>query len=420
MKTNHRMFCYPCLPDEAYLAYLTKNFEKFAYAETYAREVMPNQSKTFPEKAVQARLRILQRVYRGEYFTDSHDVPRLADQVRREREFIWFWGKPESIAGLLSPIKDVHPSEMQLGTVSVIDSSNEFGDGFGEICRSGSMSSVSILPYAIKRILDYLKGAIPTLTSSFHTLVLVPRVRPASGSISGGKSVNTLHRKYIRSRFWGFAPWYVMQGGFLECLEYREVNRSTRDLAAGITAFPYVHIGTQQEADFVQALFSLNFPDMPVRVIVTEKAGKQSPSRFKQKSAPPFALLPYNHVTFEVLMDTSSEQALTLEQLEPIRSGQACTVVNVDLSNQRSVPLQNQLRQAGYRLTCIRPARIIESNTECDKGKKFCTYGSWAKPNPRLILAEPFYIGERVGSATEKIILRYLQSLVRFWQTREE
>ncbi|MBQ0933554.1 hypothetical protein KAK07_24715 [Ideonella sp. 4Y16] len=360
------------------------------------------------------RLGILRRVYAGEYFTDSFDIARLAQRVKESREFIWFWGRSAIVEAWCNGIPDT-PSSCDMGTVSVIDSSEEFGPGMGEICRSGSMSAVHLKPYAVKRIIDFLSKKIPALHEAFHTLLLVPRVRAAGDGIRGGKSVNTIHRKYIRSRFWGFAPWYVMQGGFLECLEYREVNRDRDDLLRGLLAFPTIHLLDADDRRFVESLFMLNLPqhakalgfEVPLPSVGTE-------ARFELVCQAGEAIRQYNHRAFSVASRLDGSTGFTLDQLEASIAETSCTVVHLDISRPDSLEAQRALIERGYRLTCVRPPRAFIGEASTPSGGMPC-YGSWAKPNLRWQIAAPHYALRDTTQEYEQEVVLHLRRMLDNW-----
>jgi len=402
------IFCYPALDDDAYLDFLRAIYEESRHDAGFSCELTPVQTARFAERAVAMRLGILQRVYAGEYFTDSFDVPRLSERIRGSREFIWFWGRSQTVnAWLDAEVND--PATCELGTVSVIDSSDEFGAGMGEICRSGSMTPVPLKPYAVKRIIDFLSGAIPVLHHAFHTLLLVPRVRAAAPGIRGGRSVNTIHRKYIRSRFWGFAPWYVMQGGFLECLEYREVNRSLSDVLRGIDTFSTIYLAHEDEREFVGALFAMNLPAQADAVSFATQPPGAARARFRRVGQASEAIRPYNHLAFELADGgDNSELLVTLDGIDATLQDAACTVVSLDLSLPHTLGIQQALRDRGYRLTCIRPPRSVGAD-------KVPCRGSWARPNPRWRLVAPHYVVRKSPYAHEQRVLQHLRHLLDSW-----
>ncbi|NHV28057.1 hypothetical protein [Burkholderia sp. D-99] len=408
------LFCYPALDDAAYLAHLRAVYEASVPDVSSAGELTPERTIDLAERSVATRAAILTRVYAGDYHTDSFDFDRLAKRVRGAREFIWFWGHRDVIDEWLH---DPAPSPQSgdLGTVSVVDSSGEFGPGIGEICRSGSISPVGLKPFAVKRIIDFLTGALPALHESFHTLMLVPRARAAAQGIRGGKSVNTIHRKYIRSRFFGFAPWYVMQGGFLECLEYREISRSLDDVLEGMNASPTLHFANQDDATFAEALFAMNFPSQIDRLRFVTSDGTRNAVRYLLTSQADGAIRQFNHRSFELAGRAQEDlNGIPLSSVDQGAHEVSCTVVHLDLGDPDSVAAQRELHASGYRLTCVRPPRSVASPDGGGRSS-VSAYGSWAKPNARWKVIEPYYASRNASDVNDSRVLDHLSAILRDW-----
>jgi len=408
------LFCHPALEDAAYLAHLRATYEESLPDVAVVGELTPDLTIRFSDRAVATRAGILTRVYAGDYHTDSFDFQRLARRVRDAREFIWFWGQRAAIDDWLSGRCDAESCE--LGTVSVVDSSGEFGAGFGEICRSGSMSPVALKPFAVKRVMDFVTGALPVFHDSFHTLMLVPRTRSPGQGIRGGKSVNTIHRKYIRSRFFGFAPWYVMQGGFLECLEYREVNRSIDDVVRGMAVSAVLHFAQEEDARFARSLFAMNFPTHVDRLRFTRSENSGRAARYVMSSEANESIREFNHRSFDWVRHAEARDgAVSLPHLEAGAHKVSCTVVHLDLGDPDSVDAQQELHAQGYRLTCVRPPRAFSSSIQGGTFVGVSAQGSWAKPNPRWRIVEPHYTLRSAVDSEESNVLRHLTGLLRDW-----
>lgn len=420
MSLEGHIFCYPSLDDPTYGRHLSETYRAFMHHPDAAREVPPSVSRELGRHAVIARLKILTQVYAGEYHTDSHDIDRLAEKLERYDEFIWFWGAVDAVDPLLHVTRTSEiPDELALGTVSVINSSDDFGPGMGELCRSGSMSDIGLLPYAVKRIHDYVSGEHRSLANRFHTLCAVPRVRAATQAIRGGKSVNTIHRKYIRSRFWGFAPWYVMQGGILECLEYREVSRRIGDVRDGVVAHPDAYFFDPDDAVFVRSLMRLNLPDITLDTHVTYGESDDA-VRLRQRNHVPVSLREYNHLAFGPLSgQTTRSGGLSLDEIEPQRLSCACTVIIIDLGDPAHVGLQAALARRGYRLMSIQPPR----RTHIGEGKAIQqlstpAIGYWVKPGEKHPIAPPYYSHMSSGNVDEQRVLDHLRESLRLWGDR--
>lgn len=360
-------------------------------------QISPEESARISRSAVATRARILSAVYSGDYHTDAFDIERLAASVCNGTERIWFWGEPRELQRVRDSVDmDTPVLVPHVGTVSAIDASAEFGRGHLELCRSGSLSEVRATPFSLMRVLQFLRGELDG-ASTWHTLVLVPRVRRTSPAVRGGEAVNKLHRDKIRSCFLGFAPWYVMQGGYLEVLEYREVLRDRAAVLSALEDSAELFFAAELDRKYVASLLRLSFEatSLSLRTVQSSNAFLGG---FRLASSCPESLRDFNHATWL----PGGSDCQTVRDLVLQGTSYACLVVRIDLRDSTLVSLQSELNRSGFILTCFSPGKnwIGEARSEM--------WGYWARPNGRWPLAMPYYHDVLSESPEEHIVLGQL------------
>jgi hypothetical protein len=407
-----------CVPDEgrhALVSHLRECLARHPEFDPALNTVRPEETMAAPAVAVEARMRVLLKTYGGDYRTDSFDVERLAAQVRERKELIWFWGEGEQVGRLRASLRECRLPDSwlpSLGTVTVLNAEAEFGPGYGELCRSGSTSSeFSAKAPIMWRTLGYLNGRERSLREAFHSLVLTPRNRPSSATVRGGEAIHRIHTHYVRSRFWGYAPWYVMQGGVIELTEFRESNRDPDDVRTALQSSPPWLFADNTEAEYAAALALISFgAAVPVRV------GAQAPFRDPQArlTAPPSAELERdNHGTVTVTAGGPLRFTEALRRLDGL--GVCCAVVHLPLTDPSTVYAQSLLRKRGYRLTAVLPPKrtwVMRDGRKSDVALE--PVGIWSRPRPDLAVVAPYYLDLAPGNAAERTVLAYVRGLLRF------
>lgn len=394
------LFGYAALDDFAYRDWLKAQLEEYSAEWIAAHQLSLKQTRQWPRAAVQARASVLKAVYGGDYHTDSFDVARLAGRVADGSERVWFWGDPEELRRIWNETAaGVERTVPRVGTVSVLDATAEFGAGHLEMCRSGSLSAVAATPFSVLRVFEFLQGDLDG-NGPVDAIILVPRARASRDGIRGGEAVNRLHREKIRSSFWGFAPWYVMQGGFLEILEYREVLRERR---AVLSALKLGSLFFCDESDrrYVEALLQHNLGNSGAQLVTLPSDGGTVEQSLAQLSDSPPDLRRFNHVT---LAAQRSGRTPIGEALQ-LGADYASTVVRIDLADPASLGTQALLNKSGFTLTCFSPGKASR------KGSRREMWGYWSRPNPELSLAPPFYWRESPPSVNDAVILDRLLAI---------
>ena len=237
---------------ETTLSSLTDILHALSGFEPAANIIHPNETRKHARAAVLVRLDVLRRVYCDDYHTNSYAIDVLAERVSRGDELIWFWGSAAEIAALRAYLAGgtAPVPAFAVGTVSVLPAEGIAGPGTGELCRSGSMDRVlGVRGPGVERIVDFMSGA--DWGRSYDSLFLTARNRASAPGVRGGEAVHRLHVHHVRSSFWGFAPWYVMQGGCVELLDLRECYRDPDDVARALAASEGWWLAEQDDADFV-------------------------------------------------------------------------------------------------------------------------------------------------------------------------
>lgn len=414
------LLCFPSETKEQSIERLKFELSSFNNFNINYNYVSPIHSKEFPEKALKARLSILKNVYKNDYHTDSFDINRIIKRIQDGDELIWFWGSRSEVKNLFSYFhsnKDTLFPNLTLGTVTAINAKEEFGKGTAELCRSGSTdSTITGKPPIIYRTLEYLLNHETDLHNKYHTLCLVPRTRKSETGIRGGEAVKTIHTKYLRSRFWGYAPWYVMQGGVLEVLEYREINRNVQDVIKAIKSDELWYITDIEEAKFVKNLCLINFNISPK--ILNDTFELESRNVMGSLlSVKDENIKEFNHETIicgsEEAIKSSKQYSFKEALSKLIKNVCSCKVIRLNLMNKTHTAIQREIRKLGFRLTMISPPKnswhIDDRGQRCEVNVP--AYGFWCLPNKYLTIEPPYYINFDVVDRLESNILNYLRKI---------
>lgn len=418
---NERRISHPLEMSSDLLNSLRRQLGELGHLNWNNHFLMPEETSIFPEHSILARLQILKRVYAGDYHTDSFDISRLATRIRKGEEFVWFWGNNTEIDRLREYFhRDCSevPGDLNLGTVSMIAADAEYGRGYAEICRSGSMdTSIGAKRSSLYRVIRYMEGMDQGLYDYFHTLTLTPRVRASVPGIRGGEAVHRLHSKYIKSRFLGFAPWYVMQGGVIEQLEYRELHRVPEDVTAALKSANGWYFSSEREANFAANLCEMSYGIRPICHVGKFPSTSEANIKFSANFLEPESveLRPYNPST--LICEPGEEQGEFRSHFENwIRTNYACHVVRLRLDNASVVPFQEEILRLGFKLTSISgPKRTWVKISGGKTHLELPAYGFWTLPNRHHEIAQPFYFGQHESwvDPIERAVGDYLFSYLR-------
>ncbi|HVV69159.1 MAG TPA: hypothetical protein VG895_00315 [Patescibacteria group bacterium] len=419
------LLCYPYENKEKSISRLSeklKEYPDFCHKKNYISSI---ESKSAALQALDVRLNILKSVYQNDYHTDCFDYQRLAQRIHEDDEHIWFWGDQIEITKLRNYFKEKNAFILPLlGTVTAISAFDEFSLGTAELCRAGSSArNFKGSPAIIYRVLQFLTKAETYLYDRYHTFILVPRTRFSTENVRGGEAVKKIHTEFIRSRFWGYAPWYVMQGGMLEFLEFREINRDTNDVVKAIMQEIPWYIANLAEADYVKTLCLLNFQYAPT-IITSAKPPKIN---FHKVSASMQAstdtkLRAFNHET--LICHSDNNQDLPKSSISSfdtlfsllLENDSACKVVRLNLLDHSHLSIQEFLYEHGFRLLNISPPKL---SWVIHNGQKKIIeqppYGFWSMPSKNFPLAPPYYINNKTIDNLELNILNYIKNIIEHY-----
>ena len=384
--------------------------------------ISPDESCLSPELSLRARLSILLRTYDDDYHTDSFDIKRLSDQIRAGRERILFWGDDYSIGVLRSWIKhgyqpkDSEFDNLNLGTGTLLDVQDEFGEGYAEMCRTGSIcKTVSAEGPILWDLINLLCESSQTHFACHHTFLSVPRNRTSTREIRGGAAIHRLHVRSIESSFWGIAPWYVMQGGYLEALDYRELYRRPIDILHAFDEVKLLYASSQVDATFLEMMMKLNLGDdikLPPISILFNKLPTNIRWLVKGSSTP--VLAPFNPI---FIRPGATFPISTLEDAISNSEESACIAVFVPLEEISAVQFQDFLNGIGFSLTAMIPPKYLHCNQKSANSfnRRTPSYGIWVRPHSDLPVTKPYYLNQSGHIPLEDSIIRYLFEVCERW-----
>ena len=388
------ILCYPAGSRETTLSSLTDILHALSGFEPAANIIHPNETRKHARAAVLVRLDVLRRVYCDDYHTNSYAIDLLAERVSRGDELIWFWGSAAEIAALRAYLAGgtAPVPAFAVGTVSVLPAEGIAGPGTGELCRSGSMDRVlGVRGPGVERIVDFMSGA--DWGRSYDSLFLTARNRASAPGVRGGEAVHRLHVHHVRSSFWGFAPWYVMQGGCVELLDLRECYRDPDDVARALAASEGWWLAEQDDADFVTSLCNLNFGFAPPVMVL--RPIEKSPIRMTSGAHLSPEIQPFNYAY--LVADPSASVPFDAA-LDEASSRNPCSIVAcIPMDRPDTLSPQAAIAERGFRLYGMLPPRAGALPRR--------PLGFWCRVRPDLDVAPPFYVHHPTSSRDEAKVL---------------
>lgn len=340
--------------------------------------------------AVRLRRNILMRCYHGDYHLDVQDEGRLIAQVASGQEQILVWGAPEDIAVVARMVRercevsDTDLTSLSLGTHTTLPGHSLYGLGHLELARTGSTQqhtggvAVEAICWDLARVL-----ATPDTRRPFHTISCLPRNRLSAPGIPGGAAIHRLHTRSLGTSHWGLAPFYVMSGGMLELLDYREISVDRVAVLAAFAQNKPVYAADKSTAELIRDLCRLNGFDPQIRV---ERIDQTYPDTL---TAP---------VTAVGIGDPYGPRLVAIDSDRPedglcrvINPGlEACTVAVCDLEDPRSALVQATLLAAGFQLTYISPPKHLRGLTT--PAQRCPMRGGFTRIRTSVTLATPYYL----------------------------
>ena len=380
-----------------------------------AQMIGAGEAAATPEAAVRLRLAILLETYAGDYATAAFDVDAIAARIGAGGERIFFWGDPEAVAAARKLLRARGLRDggavPRLGTATVIDASGELGPGHAEMCRTGSTcgSVAAAVPIALD-LLELFDGAGGQPLGRAHTLASVPRNRPSSATVRGGAAIHRIHVRTLGSSFWGLAPWYRMQEGVLEVLDFREIYADPAAQLEAIRAMPPALLASAEDAELVALLLRLNLDEspMPAAVLHVERPA-DAPAPAGRWAVLPLAegdLAAANPV-FVHPHPEGAHRSLSAALAAAEALPHCCVVARLALDHARLAG-QRDLAARGYQLGAVSPPKP-------GAGPRGMT-GLWSRPDAALPLALPYYLTRRAARPVERELLGQLGRLAAAWE----
>lgn len=369
-----------------------------------------------PLLAVRLRRSVLMRTYNGDYHTDVFDEERLADRVGDGIEQILFWGDVDDIAlvaDLLRSASDPSPEvldALSLGTHTTLPGSAHFGPGHLEVARTGSTHSGSTVASAailwdLGRVFS-----LPGPRTPVHTISCVPRNRRSVGWIPGGTAIHRIHTRLVCSWHWGIAPFYIMAGGFLELLDYRELSSEEATVPRGFARRMPIYTSDKNSAELVRGLCRLNGFDPEVRIVSVSLSAPSAPENIAADGDP--------YGPRVVFIDYDDLQRSLTEAID--ERGEACTVAVCDLEDERSVWAQAVLLAHGFRLTYISPPKVVAASGAARIESAIPLRGGFCRIVTRAPLVAPYYLSGGPLDDVEKSLADKYHALLRGWEGLRE
>jgi hypothetical protein len=415
------VICRPFKGSEARLRDMERDLSRFAHLDHRLHAVWPDEAARNAEVAVRMRLSVLLRTYQGAYHTDSFEIERLVRQILAGEEHVWFWGGEEEIARFRKVLADPPEGEvpaLALGTSTLLSVAAEYGEGYAEACRNGSMDTSlgAKFPYVLGTY-DYCSNPDNAARRRYHTQLGACRNRASTEQVRGGEAMRRLAMHYLHYRFWGYLPFYVMQEGFLEQTELVECNRDPMDVLRALRKSPPWYIRKPEEASFAAALSEVSFgvtPDVEGSCRIT--GGNAGDQRYRLLLPPNEDLLPTNHVVVRQVPAAdrvSGGSPLNDAVRQAVNSGTCCAAVQVDITTPDALDTQDRLADWGFVLSAVIPPKEtwFEKNGVRHDVDTRAT-GIWVKPRPDLPVEPPFYRDSPGTTKAEQRILDYLRSVL--------
>jgi hypothetical protein len=365
-----------------------------------------------PMFATLLRRSILSRCYFGDYHADVHDEARLAQSVARGEQRILFWGEPDVVAhveGLAR--RHGHPDMaaldgLAMGTHTVLPGEVLYGAGHLEVARTGSThGGGDIAARAIGWDLgQVLAGDSPL--PDFHTVSCVPRNRRSMTGVPGGVAIHRIHTRVLGTSHWGVAPFYMMAGGFLELLDYRELTVDDGAVTRGFAALKATYLVDEGAANLVRALCRLNGFDVECRLSQVEAIRADGvptlvPGAYSDPHGPRVTHVRLDHPVEDLTVAVADR-------------GEACSVAVCDLEDQRSLSVQAALLAQGFRLSYLSPPKVVARQAAA-LSERIPLRAGFVKIRSKVPLAQPFYLQGGPSDSREVALIREYRQLLRHW-----
>lgn len=392
----------------------TTNWESILKRSTFKSEtnyICSCESRSAAERALELRIDILMQVYQGDYHTAAFDISTLLEGISSGKERIFFWGEVAEIEKTRRIFSGTHSDglhrmdHLNIGTATIIKREEE--SGCAELSRTGSLSSVAYSTYAnIKELEDifcnYSENKIDVIYST-------PRNRESTSEIRGGIAIQRQHANELNSSFLGWAPWYIMQGGYIEVLDYRESYTFPAMVLDHIRNIQSLFFISEDDADFVRLLIKLNFGfnETYFTYQVKTPIGDSAPI-WKAHAFASDDLKKYNPIFIRHDETDGNDLGSLIGWV--LLENFTCICIEIDLEQEYGLQYQKLVTDRGFHFVGL---RIVPTMVGWDgqSPSKYIIKGMWVRLKEGNVCAEPYYLKLKGLSVDEESILKHLRRI---------
>jgi threonine dehydratase len=313
----------------------------------------------------------------------GRDYPGTAlDSIKNEKDILSGLQKTAFWA-----ITSEEKAKKQYGTASIVDASHEFGAGYAEMGKSGSLGSGGA-KYGYARLLQDWENCNKELSrfSALATTVRNCGDRPGKNKkiVRGGAAVRTMFLKYFKFGQWGIAPWYLMpddSDGSYEALDLLFRHKNPENNITYLKKEKVVLIGENNQSvldKFCQHTYNL-YP----KYATTDGHAKQKPIGWD-------VIKPSNQANRNLqLMVRARNKVKFDDAFANLQNGECATrSIYVPLIEGTEI-VQELLEKSGWVLTGFVPGRMYDNKVEPYQGM-------WTKLCSNRPIITPLFLHEDV------------------------
>lgn len=325
------------------------------------------------EKYAALLAKVLDGCYGQDYPGTSLDVAsnlaHIADRTQRSV----FWA-----------VTDDEWESEKLGTSSMVDASDEFGSGFAEMGKSGSLGEGNAKLGYIRFFREW-KNENPFL-NDIDALVTTVRNCPArpgkEHGVKSGIGIRVIFLKYLQFEQWGIAPWLLMpddSDGSYEVLDLLFQFRNKSEVADYLKKHRISLVGTSNR-QFLRNFVRLNH-DLDVEIDDEENVERIPTKKIGWKLLVPQEKTFKNPIKL-VPAENNEEFDRMLAQMNQYQGAMKTIYVPLDAS---TMEIQERLEQEGWILTGFIPGRDEQNVISPFRGM-------WSKLSTKRPLVKPDYL----------------------------
>ena len=318
---------------------------------------------------------ILDFCYGSDYPGTSTDEYKNFVDIRSGKQKTVFWA-----------ITDNDKKDKKFGTSSMIDVGHEFGRGFVEMGKSGSMGD-SGSKYGYARFIkewEQKKYGLDVFSSILTTVRNCPeRIGKKGQIVKAGIGVRILFLKYLKFEQWGLAPWYLMPDdnkGSYEILDlllkYRNRHDNLNFLKKAKVSLYY-----KRDRDLLDKFVKLNYKTK-VSYADTTKHDEENTGwtlftpTLKSRSNP------------QMLVHTTANKNTfhaTFKKMKKNLSAANIVILPLEVF---TLKIQKFIKHDGWILIGFIPGSVKSDDIEPYKGM-------WVKLNSKQPIIKPLYLSEK-------------------------